>query len=112
MKVRAAPYNLLRKMAKLSTKRFGARYGARLKKKLAEIESQQKAVYPCPYCKYVKVKRVFMGIWKCNKCDAKFSSKAYSVSKFGTKIEEKQEETISDKKEIAKVSIKKEDKEK
>ena len=32
--------------------------------------------------------------------------------KVGTKTEEKQEETISDKKEIAKVSIKKEDKEK
>ena len=98
-------------MAKLTTKRFGARYGARLKKKLAEIESQQKTKYPCPYCNYVKVKRVSMGIWKCNKCDAKFSSKAYSVGKVGMRLEE-EEEQISDKKEKIKVPIIKEEKEK
>ena len=99
MKVRAAPYYPLRKMVKLSTKRFGARYGSRLKKKLAEIESQQKAIYPCPYCNYVKVKRVSMGIWQCNKCDAKFSSKAYSVGKVGIRSKEEKEKNILDKKE-------------
>ena len=99
-------------MVKLSTKRFGARYGARLKKKLAEIESQQKAVYPCPYCNYVKVKRVSMGIWKCKKCEAKFSSKAYSVGKMGSKLEKEQEEAVFDKKKEIKSSIEKEGKEK
>ena len=74
-------------MAKLSIKRFGARYGARLKKKFAKIESQQKTIYPCPYCNYVRVKRVSMGVWHCNKCDAKFTSKAYSVGKVGIKTE-------------------------
>ena len=99
-------------MAKLSTKRFGARYGARLKKKLAEIESQQKAVYPCPYCNYVKVKRVSMGVWQCNKCDAKFTSKAYSVGKVGIKLEEDKEGTILEKKEGNKPSKEKKEKEK
>ena len=99
-------------MAKLTTKRFGARYGARLKKKLAEIESQQKAKYPCPYCNYVKVKRVFMGVWQCSKCKAKFTSKAYSVGKVGIKTEEVEEGSVLDKKEKIKVSKVKEDKEK
>ena len=99
-------------MVKLSTKRFGARYGARLKKKFAEIESQQKAVYPCPYCNYVKVKRVSIGIWQCNKCNAKFSSKAYSVSKIGMKTEELPKELVSDKKKESKIFKEKEEKEK
>lgn len=112
MKVRAAPYLYLRKMVKLSTKRFGARYGARLKKKFAEIESQQKAKYPCPYCNYIKVKRVSMGVWQCNTCNAKFSSKAYSVGKVGIKLEKEQEELGLNKKEEIKLSIQKEEKEK
>ena len=99
-------------MAKLTTKRFGARYGARLKKKFAEIESQQKKTYPCPYCSYVKVKRVSMGIWQCNKCDAKFSSKAYSVGKIEIISEEIKDEPTSENKKKIKVSTKKEGKQK
>ena len=106
-------------MAKLSTKRFGARYGARLKKKFAEIESQQKMTYPCPYCTYVKVKRVSMGVWQCKKCEAKFSSKAYSVGKVEIKVEKEQEQVapkkedkIINKKKETKVSKVKEEKEK
>ena len=99
-------------MARVSTKRFGARYGARLKKKFADIESQQKATYPCPYCKYIKVKRVFMGIWQCSKCDAKFSSKAYSVGKVGMKVEEGKESPVLDEGEEGKVIIEEEGKEK
>ena len=83
-------------MVKLSTKRFGARYGARLKKKLADIESQQKTIYPCPYCNYVKVKRVSIGVWKCKKCETKFSSKAYSVGKVEIKVEEELKENKND----------------
>ena len=90
-----SPGSPIFKMAKLSTKRFGARYGARLKKKFAEVESQQKMTYPCPYCTYVKVKRVSMGVWQCKKCEAKFSSKAYSVGKVEIKVEEEQEDKKS-----------------
>ena len=78
---------------KSSTKRFGSRYGARLRKKLGDIEKQQKATYRCPYCEYDKVKRLFIGVWKCDKCEAKFTGKAYTVTKKKkNQISNKQEE--------------------
>ena len=64
-----------------AAKRFGARYGRRLKQKFAEVESMQKQNYPCPYCAYRKVRRLSVGIWQCRKCDSKFTSRAYNVSK-------------------------------
>ncbi|MCK5107571.1 MAG: 50S ribosomal protein L37ae [Nanoarchaeota archaeon] len=66
---------------KSSTNRFGARYGAKLRKKLFEVEKQQKKTYKCPYCNYEKVKREAAGIWHCSKCDAKFTGKSYSIGK-------------------------------
>jgi large subunit ribosomal protein L37Ae len=64
-----------------SVRRFGTRYGRRIKEKLAKIEMEQKAKHTCPYCHYPKVRRVAVGIWACTKCKAKFSGKAYSVSR-------------------------------
>ena len=64
-----------------SVKRFGARYGRKLKLKLSKIESEQRKLHKCPYCNKIAVKRMAVGIWHCRKCDAKFSGKAYSVSK-------------------------------
>lgn len=61
--------------------RFGARYGRTVRKRLADIEVLQRAVYKCPYCSYKKVKRLAAGIWHCRKCDVKFTSKAYTVTK-------------------------------
>ena len=34
-----------------------------------------------PYCNYEKVKRLFIGVWNCKKCGAKFSGKAYTIGK-------------------------------
>ena len=62
-------------------KRFGARYGRRVKEKLAAIEKVQRADHKCPYCHYLKVKRVSAGIWHCKNCEAKFTGKAYTISK-------------------------------
>ena len=62
-------------------KRFGARYGRRIKEKLAAIEKVQRADHKCPYCHYLKVKRVSAGIWHCKNCEAKFTGKAYTISK-------------------------------
>ncbi len=74
-----------------SVKRFGARYGRRVKHRLAEIESVQKGKHTCPYCHAKKVKRLAVGIWICNKCKAKFTGKAYSIKKESIKEEEKEE---------------------
>ncbi len=67
-------------------KRFGARYGLRVKKKLAKIEPGKKGRHKCPYCNYVAAKWVAPGIWHCEKCGSTFTDKAYSITK--RKVEE------------------------
>ena len=64
-----------------SVKRFGARYGRKLKLKFSKIETEQRKLHKCPYCNKTAVKRVAVGIWHCRKCNATFTGKAYSVSK-------------------------------
>ena len=64
-----------------SVKRFGARYGRKPKVKFSKIETEQRKLHKCPYCNKIAVKRLAMGIWECRKCDAKFTGKAYSVSR-------------------------------
>jgi len=60
-----------------SVKRFGVRYGKRLKDKLADIEEKSKKLGKCPYCKKVGAKRIAVGIWQCRKCGSKFTGNAY-----------------------------------
>lgn len=64
-----------------SVKRFGARYGRKPKLKFSKIESEQRKSHKCPYCNKIAVKRVAVGIWRCKKCNAKFTGKAYSVTR-------------------------------
>ncbi|MBW2980539.1 50S ribosomal protein L37ae [Candidatus Woesearchaeota archaeon] len=64
-----------------SIKRFGPRYGRKVKEKLAKIEEEQRRLHRCPYCSHTKVKRLAAGIWYCRKCKTKFTGKAYSVKK-------------------------------
>lgn len=72
----------MEKIQKLgSAKRFGARYGTRTKHQFAKIEREQRKKHKCPYCNKIAVKRVFVGVWHCRKCDSKFTGKAYSVTK-------------------------------
>ncbi len=84
-RVRAAPFdNYEVRMAKTklgSIKRFGARYGRTVKLKLAKIEKEQRKKHKCPYCSGLGVKRLAAGIWHCRKCDAKFTGRAYTISK-------------------------------
>ncbi len=81
-----------------SVKRFGARYGRKLKLKFSKIEAEQRKLHKCPYCNKIAVKRVAVGIWNCRKCKAKFTGKAYSISKKiitkEGKIAEEEPETI------------------
>ncbi|MBI1935028.1 50S ribosomal protein L37ae [Candidatus Woesearchaeota archaeon] len=71
-----------------SVKRFGARYGRKLKLKLSKIEAEQRKLHKCPYCSKTAVRRVALGIWQCRKCNAKFAGKAYSVTKRILMLEE------------------------
>ena len=64
-----------------SVKRFGARYGRKTKLKFSKIETEQRKLHKCPYCNKIAVKRIAVGIWNCRKCNAKFTGKAYSVTK-------------------------------
>ena len=62
-----------------SVARFGARYGKRTKAKLLLVEQAQKAKQKCPYCSRMVVKRLATGIYKCSKCESKFTGKAFKV---------------------------------
>ena len=64
-----------------SVKRFGARYGRKTKLKFSKIEIEQRKLHKCPYCSKTTAKRMAVGIWQCNKCKARFTGKAYSISK-------------------------------
>lgn len=74
-----------------SIRRFGARYGTKVKHRFGEIEKQQRKKHKCPYCSAQKVKRIAVGIWYCSKCKTKFSGKAYSIGKNVFKEESKKE---------------------
>ena len=62
-----------------SAGRFGVRYGKTIREKVAKIEKKQRKKQICPYCKKQAVKRISMGIFKCKKCEIKFTGKAYTV---------------------------------
>ncbi len=63
-----------------TAKRFGARYGKKPKQIFAEIEKLQRTKKKCPYCHYKRVRRIAYGIWNCEKCNAKFTGRAYTIS--------------------------------
>jgi len=61
-----------------SAGRFGARYSGRIRHRISEIEKRSRGKYECPMCHKKSVKRVFIGVWKCNKCGHNFAGRAYS----------------------------------
>lgn len=81
-----------------SVKRFGPRYGRKVKIKLAKIEAVQKGKHQCPYCHAWNVKQLSIGIWNCRKCGAKFTGKAYSIKK----VASAEEEPVEKKKKVIK----------
>ncbi|OFV67502.1 50S ribosomal protein L37ae [Methanosarcinales archaeon] len=60
-----------------SAGRFGARYGRKIRKLVADVEEQMRAPYNCPSCNKQFVSRVGTGIWKCSKCGLIFTGGAY-----------------------------------
>jgi len=63
-----------------SAGRFGARYGVRVRTKIADIEGNQRKKQICIFCKGT-AKRVSKGIWECKKCKKKFTGHAYYLSR-------------------------------
>ena len=60
-----------------SAGRFGPRYGLKLRKKIIEIEKNQRKKHVCPECKSKTLKRKASGVWECKKCGNKMAGKAY-----------------------------------
>ena len=60
-----------------STGRFGARYGAKLRRRVLDIEKKRNEPNRCPACATRALKRKAAGLWKCTKCDLLFAGGAY-----------------------------------
>jgi large subunit ribosomal protein L37Ae len=60
-----------------SAGRYGARYGGLARKKIAAVESVQRAKHECPSCGAERVQRTDTGIWACRKCNHTFAGGAY-----------------------------------
>ena len=60
--------------------RYGARYGRKVRTKIAEVESEQRKKQKCIFCNGT-AKRLSKGIWKCKKCKKKFAFDTYFLPK-------------------------------
>jgi large subunit ribosomal protein L37Ae len=60
-----------------STGRFGVRYGAKLRRRVLDIEKRRHEPNRCPSCATKALKRKAVGLWKCSKCDLLFAGGAY-----------------------------------
>ena len=77
-----------------SAKRYGTRYGATLKRKVAVIEAVQRSEQKCPYCNKHAARWMTIGVYECTKCGAKFTAKAYGVYKKITFAEAAVDDTV------------------
>jgi large subunit ribosomal protein L37Ae len=75
----------LPKMKKVgSTRGLGARYGSTVRKRYIKVITELKKPHRCPQCGFVKVHRVSVGVWQCNKCNYTYAGGAYTpVTKLG-----------------------------
>jgi large subunit ribosomal protein L37Ae len=60
-----------------STGRFGVRYGAKLRRRVLDIDNRRKEPTRCPSCATKALKRKAVGLWKCSKCNLLFAGGAY-----------------------------------
>lgn len=81
--------------------RLGARYGVRIRKRIADIEAVSKGRHECPKCKAEAMTRTASGIWVCRRCGVKMASSSYMPTP-----------PVAVKRELAEVLAKAEDKEK
>ncbi len=64
-----------------SVKRFGVRYGRRVKEEFGKIEHMRASSSLCPFCRKKQMRRLAAGIWQCEKCNLKMAGGAYSVQR-------------------------------
>ncbi len=58
--------------------RYGARYGASLRRKITQIEVKQRGKHRCPICRTLtRFERIAVGIWRCKKCGHVFAGGAW-----------------------------------
>lgn len=57
------------------SKRFGARYGNRIRKNVDDAEDRTEE--RCIKCDSDDIERSSAGVWECNECGAKFAGGAY-----------------------------------
>ncbi|KXB03748.1 hypothetical protein AKJ45_00660 [candidate division MSBL1 archaeon SCGC-AAA261F19] len=69
-----------------SAGRFGPRYGERIRKRVKAIEEEEKGNHFCPQCGAKSVHRVSAGVWKCERCEVKFTGGAYTPKGHKIKI--------------------------
>ena len=60
-----------------SVGRFGSRYGVRIRRRLQEVEAEQRKRHQCPRCLAYSVKRQGTGVWNCRRCGLVFAGGAY-----------------------------------
>lgn len=61
----------------MSTRRFGARYGSTVRKRVEKIERKKKRKYMCPNCKKRTLRWISIGLWECRKCGFKMAGAAF-----------------------------------
>ncbi|UCE11383.1 MAG: 50S ribosomal protein L37ae [Candidatus Thorarchaeota archaeon] len=60
-----------------STGRFGARYGAKLRRRVLDLERRRREPHRCPSCATRSLQRKAVGLWSCRKCGLLFAGGAY-----------------------------------
>lgn len=60
-----------------STGKFSSRYGAKLRRRVLDIEKKRNEAHRCPSCATRALSRKAAGLWKCNKCGILFAGGAY-----------------------------------
>lgn len=63
---------------------LGARYGKRIRSRVAEKEVELRTKHYCQKCGFKAVTRISVGVWRCRKCGFTFAGGAYSpISELG-----------------------------
>ena len=68
-----------RNKAKERLKGLGAKYGATLRRRYANVFRLLKRKRACPKCGSLRLKREVIGIWRCYKCNYTVAGGAYDL---------------------------------